>query len=43
MMTQGGLIAGKVPVDYGYIVDLRYLKRSLKELNVPRDPANEDR
>ena len=43
MMTQGGLIAGKVPVDYAYIVDLRYLKCSLKELNLPRDPAKEDR
>lgn len=43
MLTEGGLIAGKVPVDYANIVDLRYLKRALEELNVPWDPAKEDR
>jgi len=43
MMTQGGLIAGKIPVDYANIVDLRYLKRALKELDVVWDPAKADR
>jgi hypothetical protein len=28
MLTHGGLISGKMPVDYGNIVDLRYLTRA---------------
>ncbi|MFO1108489.1 MAG: ABC transporter substrate-binding protein [Bradyrhizobium sp.] len=43
MMTEGGLISGKIPVDDANIVDLRYLKRALKELDVPWDPAKSDR
>ena len=39
MLTEGGLISGKMPVDYANIVDQRYLKRALKELGVAWDPA----
>jgi hypothetical protein len=42
MLTTGGLISGKAPVDYANIVDLRYLKRALKELGVAWDPAKVD-
>jgi ABC-type nitrate/sulfonate/bicarbonate transport system substrate-binding protein len=43
ILTQGDLIAGKLPVDYANIVDLSYLKRALKEMDVPWDPAKADR
>jgi NitT/TauT family transport system substrate-binding protein len=42
MLTQGGLISGKLPVDYANIVDQRYLKRALRELGVAWDPAKVD-
>lgn len=42
MLIQGGLIAGKFPVDYANIVDQRYLKRALMELGVTWDPAKVD-
>ena len=42
MLTTGGLLSGKAPVDYANIVDTRYLKRALKELGVAWDPAKVD-